>query len=325
MLLAFAEMVDNFEMRYKVDDEKMRHERSVLEVKKLERIVLELWLEGLEDAVFNMEDLVFKIHTEALQHKLDGQICKEMEDIRCSLESYAKAGNLLGLAGQLDNRMNLQIWRNLGQGYQPLERERQLLDKSEEFGRDYDKEEIIKLLLSDDANDRRLLIISITGNGRIEKTTLARFVYNEQRVSHHFDSKAWVNVPDDFSWVTKSILKELRQYVDLSKLDLDQIEFELQNLLKGKRFLLVLDGEKQIPSSERKEALQPAFKFAAKGSRIIATARKKVIASMKYAVRTYCMEPLSEEKCWLIFAKFAFGDQNPTSDTQLEVVGKEIV
>ena len=106
---------------------------------------------------------------------------------------------------------------------------------------------------------------------------------------------------------------------------MDQLGFELQNYLEGKRFLLVLDGVKQIPSSEGWEALQSAFKFAANGSRIIVTTRNKVIASMKYAVRTYRMEPLSEEKCWPIFAKFAFGDQNPTSDRQLEIIGKEIV
>nr|XP_023897537.1 putative disease resistance RPP13-like protein 1 [Quercus suber] len=88
-----------------LDDKEKQHERSVLEVKNHERIVLELWLEGLEDAVFNTEDLVDKIHTEALRHKLDGQIFKEMEDIRCSLESYAKAGYLLGLDAVSTYRM----------------------------------------------------------------------------------------------------------------------------------------------------------------------------------------------------------------------------
>ena len=90
LLKTLAEMVLNFEKRYKVDDEEKQdeggalddeekqHERSVLEVKKHERIVLQLWLEELQDAVFNTEELVDKIHTEALRHKLDGQIFKEM-------------------------------------------------------------------------------------------------------------------------------------------------------------------------------------------------------------------------------------------------------
>ncbi|KAL0007024.1 hypothetical protein SO802_008526 [Lithocarpus litseifolius] len=71
-------------------------EGSVPELKKHERIVLELWLEELQDAVFNTEDIVFKIHTEALRDKLDGQICEseKMENIRCSLESYVKQGKI---------------------------------------------------------------------------------------------------------------------------------------------------------------------------------------------------------------------------------------
>ncbi|XP_030963492.1 putative disease resistance RPP13-like protein 1 [Quercus lobata] len=353
LLKTLAEMVDNFEKRYKVDDkekqdeggalddEEKQHERSVLEVKKHERIMLELWLEELQEAVFNTEDLVDKIHTEALRHKLDGQLSEKMEDIRRCIESYVKAGDVLGLAGRTYKIEQLESQK------QPLDPTDYIyfvdesdptdyicfVDDSEVFGMDCDKEEIIKLLLSDDANDKQLPVISIVGNGRIGKTTLARLVYNEQRLSHHFDGKAWVDVPDDFNWVIKSILKFLTwQYKDLKekyndpdKLELDQLGFELQNYLKGKRFLLVLDGAKRIPSSKGWEALRSAFKFAANGSRIIVTTRNKVIASTKYAVRTYYMEPLSEEKCWLIFAKFAFGDQNPTSDTQLEVIGKEIV
>ncbi|KAL0007026.1 hypothetical protein SO802_008528 [Lithocarpus litseifolius] len=46
---------------------------------------------------------------------------------------------------------------------------------------------------------------------------------------------------------------------------------------------------------------------------------------MMDAVSTYRMEPLSEERNWSIFAKSAFGDQNRTPDTQLELIGKEIV
>ncbi|KAL0007025.1 hypothetical protein SO802_008527 [Lithocarpus litseifolius] len=89
-------------------------------------------------------------------------------------------------------------------------------DQSEVFDRDCDKQEIIKLLLPDNASDKQLSVISIEGNGRIGKTTLARLVYNDQRVSHHFHLKAWVGVPDDFDSVTRSILKFFTlQYKDL--------------------------------------------------------------------------------------------------------------
>ncbi|KAL0007022.1 hypothetical protein SO802_008524 [Lithocarpus litseifolius] len=363
LLKALAEMVDNSEKRYKVDDEEKQDEGGALndEEKQHERLVLELWLEGLEDAVFNTEDLVDKIHTEALRQKLDGQICEKMEDIRCSLESCVKQGAVLGLARRTYN-MNLQgmhcpdkylldlNWRlaflDLVQSLRKLQyRDRYLdldldptdyiyfVDESEVFGMDCDKEEIINLLLSDDVSDRQLSVISIEGNGRIGKTTLARLVYNEQRVSDHFHLKAWVRVPDDFDRVTLSILyffilknKELNlRFNDYHKLNSDELGLELQQCLVGKRFLLVLDGAKQIPSSKEWKALRSALKDAANGSCIIVTTRNKDIAPKVDAVSTYPMEPLSEERSWPIFAKFAFGDQNPSSDTQLEVIGKEIV
>lgn len=335
------------------------------EEKKHERVVLELWLEELQDAVFNMEDLVAKIHTEALQHKLDGQICEKMEDIRCSLESYVKQGDVLGLAGR---RYNLECLVNLQGMHHPdedlLDTNNLMLrwsydrmesrddwmvspwerldptdyiyfvDESEVFGMDCGKEEIIKLLLSNDASDRQLSVISIEGNGRIGKTTLARLVYNEQRVSHHFHLKAWVRVPDDFDSVTRSILnffilkiEELKvlnsQYNGLNELKSDELGLRLQQCLEGKRFLLVLDGAKQTPSSKGWEALRYALKDAANGSCIIVTTRNKDIAPMVDAVSTYSMEPSSEERSWSLFAKSAFGDQNPTPDTQLEVIGKQ--
>ena len=376
LLKALAKMVGDSVKRYNVyveemqdeggalDDAEKQHKRSVLEVKKHERIVLELWLEELQDAVFNTEDLVVKIHTEALRHKLDGQICEKMEDIRCSLESYVKQGDVLGWAGRTYNMeylVNLQrmphpdhAWMGSLSHYgwnqsldptdygwnQSLDPTDYFVDESEVYGMDCDKEEIIKLLLSDDASDRQLSVISIEGNGRIGKTTLARLVYNDKRVSHHFHLKAWVRIPDDFDGVTRSILKflalqdeDLKEELnslydnlyDPNQLNSDKLVPRLQQCLEGKRFLLVLDGAKQIPSSKGWKALQYALKDAANGSCIIVTTRNKVIAPMMDAVSTYHMEPLSEERSWSIFAKSAFGDQKPAPDTQLEVIGKEIV
>lgn len=119
-------MLHNFEKRYIVDDEEKQdeggalddeekqHERSVLGLKKHVRIVLALWLEELQEAVFNTQDLAGKIHTEALRHKLDGQVSEKMEDIRRCIESYVKAGHVLGLAGECG--INSKV-TNLGEIY----------------------------------------------------------------------------------------------------------------------------------------------------------------------------------------------------------------
>ena len=58
------------------------------------------------------------------------------------------------------------------------------------FGRESDKKEIIDLLLSNDANDRKLSVISLLANDGMGKTTLARLIYNDDRAREHFELKA---------------------------------------------------------------------------------------------------------------------------------------
>ncbi|XVF24409.1 hypothetical protein REPUB_Repub13aG0125400 [Reevesia pubescens] len=50
---------------------------------------------------------------------------------------------------------------------------------------------IVRLLLSGDAN---LDGIAIVGIGSLGKTTLAKIVYNNDKVSKHFDLKVWISV-----------------------------------------------------------------------------------------------------------------------------------
>ena len=60
------------------------------------------------------------------------------------------------------------------------------------FCRDADKDGIIILLLSDGVKmSEQLSVIPIMGEVGVGKSTLARLVYNDCRVSQHFEIKAW--------------------------------------------------------------------------------------------------------------------------------------
>ncbi|XP_050281710.1 putative disease resistance RPP13-like protein 1 [Quercus robur] len=135
-------------------------------------------------------------------------------------------------------------------------------DDHEVFCREANKDAIISLLLSDDVKSEQLSVIPIVGEVGVGKSTLARLVYNDCRVSQHFEIKAWYPVNHK---MTKAISES----------------FSLQSLqesLKGKRFLLVLDDVGSFNYADW-ESLQSTLKGVANGSCVIVTTRDSEVAS----------------------------------------------
>lgn len=190
-----------------------------------------------------------------------------------------------------------------------------LLGERVVYGRDNRKNEIIQQLLEEDQqSSENYVVIPIVGMGGIGKTTLAQYIYNdEKQVKGHFDLKAWVCVSDvfDVKRITIEIINSAHDETVSASISLNQAQEKLKQVLTGKKFLIVLDDvwcEKYADWHQ----LQAPFRDGAKGSRVIMTTRNEMIARMMIKDRIHGnvvnLEALSNKDCWHLFQQHADHD-----------------
>ncbi|KAJ7949314.1 Disease resistance protein [Quillaja saponaria] len=317
------------------------------EEKQIRNQYVKKWVDEIKDAVFDAEDLLDEIDTEASQQKLEAELTSGQKYSRCSikvrhfstliasacvnssnneieskiqevldrLEYLAEQKDVLGLkdgvgiAGKVSQRLPSTS----------------LVDETQVYGRDYDKDAVMKLLLSDDVNGSRFSVTAILAMGGMGKTTLAQLVYNDESVKNHFEIKLWICVSETFdvNGITKRILEALGFSTNDSG-DLNMLQLELKDRLAGKKCLLVLDDVwNENPTSW--EALQQPFNNCGIGSKFLVTTRIENVAKVMHSFSIHHLKQLQKEDGWKLFAKHAFDDRDSGAYPNLEAIGKKIV
>ncbi|CAL2237597.1 unnamed protein product [Prunus armeniaca] len=307
------------------------------EEKQIEKPAVREWLDDLKHAVFDAEDLLDEINYEALRCKLEGEsqtadkftnkvwnflpisrnkfyqsMNVKIQELLRKLEDFVQLKGALGLTEVVGRKVSQRTPTT------------SLVHEPFVYGRDEVKENLSKVLFSEDASDENVSVIPIVGMGGVGKTTLARMLYNDDKVIEHFTFKAWACVSEDYDAVrvTKTLLESVTSKT-CNTTDLNLLQVELREQLRGKKFLFVLDdlwNEKYTDWTY----LQTPFTSGARGSKVIITTRNKNVASFMQNVPTQPLEPLSHEDCWSLLAKHAFGNVSCSAYPSLEEIGKKI-
>uniref|UniRef100_A0A287JCC2 AAA+ ATPase domain-containing protein n=2 Tax=Hordeum vulgare subsp. vulgare TaxID=112509 RepID=A0A287JCC2_HORVV len=182
------------------------------------------------------------------------------------------------------------------------------------YGREPAKKRIIDSITHDKYSGKDLTILPIVGPGGIGKTTLVQHIYHSHEVQKHFQVKVWICVSQNFivSKLTEEIEKALPSIEDEKK---GRAEELIEQRLKSKRFLFILDDIWKCESEDWKRLLVPLRKGQTKGNVILVTTRFPAIAEIvKTTNSSIILEGLEHKEFRNFFRACIFGDEKSQND-----------
>ncbi|XP_050243142.1 putative disease resistance protein RGA4 isoform X3 [Quercus robur] len=294
--------------------------------------VVRLWLRRLKDVAYDADDVLDEFAYEILRRKVE--IRNQMKRKVCFFFSFS---NPIAFRLKMSNKIqtiqeSLKEINDKANSYGfvgaspkleviPNPKTDSFLDHSEVVGRGDRVSEIVDLLTG--ATKEQLSVISIVGMAGLGKTTLAKQVYNDERVKRYFDWTIWVCVSENFD--DQRILREILELVNptLNKLEnKDAILVRLQKELQGKKYLLILDDVWNEDPTKWDTLRRCLLGINSNmGNIIIVTTRKDNVAKIMETLPRYDLEKLSDDECWSIIMKKVSCNE---ITLDLEVIGREI-
>jgi hypothetical protein len=216
-------------------------------------------------------------------------------------------------AERIDSIRNIQemysAFQARGGGHEPTS----LLPPTVVCGRHDDQEKILEMLLQSDLKPTNVAaVLPIVGEAYIGKTTVAQLVLNAERVSKHFELKLWVHVSHEFNIerITSSIIESI-EGLPFQCDNLNTLHTRLERLLRGRRYLLVLD-DYWNENWQDWDKLKRSFVSGDPGSKIIVTTRSENVARLlgTLGLGPHKLQHLKEEDCLSLFSQCAQGTEH---------------
>ncbi|KAK1364433.1 putative disease resistance protein RGA3 [Heracleum sosnowskyi] len=245
------------------------------------------------------------------------KVARKIKSINTSFDKICKKASDLGLKPV--EHLRSIVPREKISNTPPFE------DESLIVGRDDDLSSLVNMLCN--KNEEDLHVNAILGMGGQGKTTLARMVYNKDAVKKMFSKRMWVTVSDDFDFM--KILNQMVVSLTSMPSVLDNAEGlikDLQEKLKGEKFLLVLDdvwNEKPAEWEKLRNSLLAVG--VATGSSILVTTRKQEVIDAMRCSDPYRVQKLSEADSWELFKHRAFTDGGVSETEAFADLGRRMV
>ncbi|CAJ2673529.1 unnamed protein product [Trifolium pratense] len=311
------------------------------EQKQWQNNELREWLRQIKHVFSDAEDVIDDFECEALRMQVVNTSGSSRRKVRHYFSSSNPLAYRLKMAHQIKDinarltkvaadRHNFGLQNNYSDTriVQKRELTHSHIIESDVIGREHDKQIIIDLLLQD-GDDKSLSVIPIVGMGGMGKTTLAKSVFNDERLGEAFQKKMWVCVSHDFE-LKHLLVKILNSASDSSpseniqNFDIEKLQNHLRNTLVDQKFLLVLDdvwNENRVKWEELKDLIQ----VCAKGSKVLVTTRSHKTADVMSTNTSHILEGLSQNDSLSVFVKWAFKEGEDKKHPELMDVGKDIV
>ncbi|XP_038874765.1 putative disease resistance protein RGA3 [Benincasa hispida] len=299
------------------------------------------WVEKLEDIVFEADVLLDELAYEDLRLKVEIgkdlgkkvhnfisasenplffrlKMANRIKAISRMLQEHYAAASVVGLVAITSK----EIEPDLSQVHETDS----FLDEFGVIGRDEEVLEIVNKLIELSNGEMPLSVLPIVGMGGLGKTALAKVIFNHEVIKENFDRFIWVCVSDPF--VINKILRAILETLNPNSGGLESKEAllqEIQKLLHDKNYFLVLDDVWNENLSLWNELKACLLKVTRKfGNVVIVTSRSDEVAKIMETHPRHYLKKLSNDHCWLLFEKCAFGSDLPTIP-KLDKIRRELV